>query len=66
MNESTNPQPAILTELLQGAREPWIYKHSANSEAVYNLQGATVYSGLPWWLRGKEFTCNAGDAGDLA
>ena len=20
--------------------------------------------GLPWWLSGKEFTCNAGDAGD--
>ena len=21
--------------------------------------------GLPWWLRGKEFTCNAGDMGLL-
>ena len=21
--------------------------------------------GLPWWLSGKEFTCKAGDAGDM-
>ena len=21
--------------------------------------------GLPWWLSGKEFTCKAGDAGDV-
>ena len=21
--------------------------------------------GLPWWLKGKEFACNAGAAGDL-
>ena len=21
--------------------------------------------GLPWWLSGKESTCNAGDAGDM-
>ena len=21
--------------------------------------------GLPWWLRGKESTCNAGEAGDV-
>ena len=21
--------------------------------------------GLPWWLRGKEFACNAVDAGDM-
>ena len=23
-----------------------------------------VFWGLPWWLSGKEFTCNAGAAGD--
>ena len=22
-------------------------------------------SGFPWWLSGKEFTCNAGDAGSV-
>ena len=24
-----------------------------------------MLSGLPQWLSGKEFTCNAGDAGDM-
>ena len=23
-----------------------------------------VFAGLPWWLRGKESACSAGDAGD--
>jgi len=22
--------------------------------------------GLPWWLNGKEFACNAGDAGSVS
>jgi len=24
-----------------------------------------IVLGFPWWLSGKEFTCNAGDTGDL-
>ena len=24
-----------------------------------------VFSGLPWWLSGKEATCNAGDVGSI-
>ena len=28
------------------------------------LQSVTEHSGLPWWLSGKEFTCNAGVTGD--
>ena len=24
-----------------------------------------ILPGLPWWLRGKEFTCNAGDMGSI-
>ena len=25
----------------------------------------TAYMGLPWWLRGKESACNAGDPGSI-
>ena len=29
------------------------------------FQGTSaLFSGLPWWLGGKESACNAGDAGD--
>ena len=31
---------------------------------VYHLDGR--HTGLPWWLRGKESTCNAGDAGSFS
>ena len=26
----------------------------------------TISYGLPWWLRAKESTCNAGDMGDVS
>ena len=29
------------------------------------LPGAVTFLRLPYWLRGKESTCNAGDAGDM-
>ena len=29
------------------------------------LEVTMVEDGLPWWLRGKEFACNEGDAGDM-
>ena len=25
-----------------------------------------MWAGLPWWLSGKESTCNAGDLGDVS
>ena len=31
---------------------------------VYEIKnGMHIYTGNPWWLRGKESTCNAGDVG---
>ena len=33
-------------------------------ETVYLYAGRKDL-GLPWWLRGKESVCNAGDAGDI-
>ena len=31
------------------------------------LKGASALGGgLPWWLSNKEFTCSAGEAGDLS
>ena len=30
---------------------------------MFELMILSVADGLPWWLSGKESTCNAGDAG---
>ena len=30
---------------------------------LYILSTGSLYWGLPWWLIGKEFTCNVGDLG---
>ena len=30
---------------------------------MLTVLGDTVYMGLPWWLSGKESTCNVGDPG---
>ena len=30
---------------------------------MFELMILSVPDGLPWWLSGKESTCNAGDAG---
>ena len=38
-------------------REVWIV-------VVVAVVITTTIDGLPWWLRGKEFTCNAGATGD--
>ena len=36
------------------------------TESVYMVMELKYadYWGLPWWLNGKEFACNVGDAGD--
>jgi len=36
-------------------------------ENAQNTSGDTVVmaQGLPWWLSGKESSCNAGDTGDV-
>ena len=32
---------------------------------MLTVLGDTVYMGLPWWLSGKESTCNVGDLGSI-
>ena len=39
---------------------PTFLCHNKCLEFIYNVN---CYCGLPWWLSGKEFTCNAGDTG---
>ena len=42
----------------------WIWISNVFTVGMWEVLIA-VSSGLPWWLSGKESSCNAGDAGDL-
>ena len=35
------------------------------SEKKTEVRICITEQGLPWWLSGKEFTCNAGDIGSI-
>ena len=41
---------------------PTFLCHNKGLEFIYNVN---CYCGLPLWLSGKEFTCNAGDTGSI-
>ena len=38
--------------------------HSSQNPEIY-LEPNILGSGFPWWLSGKESTCNAGDMGSI-
>ena len=38
---------------------------SSSSLPYYKTHKSLLLSRLPWWLRGKESACNAGDAGSI-
>ena len=48
----------------QRVRHDWVTKHTDFLKPVHmNWQILSNFHGLPWWLSGKESTCNAGDVG---
>ena len=47
-----------------GCHRPLWYFHEWTPKSFYPL--CIVDHGLPWWLNSKEYTCNAGNAGDEA
>ena len=40
-----------------------IFKLILTFKVIWYIQYSTVQTGLPWWLRGKESTCQCRDAG---
>ena len=67
LSSTRAPQPQVKTPFFfpsyPNSSHSWLLsiKFSFNC----GLQGFMVAPWLPWWLRGKESTCDAGDAGDV-